>query len=461
MTSIKVADSEVPEQQRTPGSALIRRTFATAAAPATAVPVAGAATPAAHAPAGRRPAQPPAEPDFGPSVQVFDPSTPVAQIQAALDAAAAEQVPAGFGTGRYAFLFKPGTYDVDVRLGSCTSVAGLGLSPGDVTINGAVRVEGQDQPGGGDSALTRFWRSAENLAVDGSVASWSDAVRNQVRAGVEGSPARSFPDPPTALPTSPLSPLSPLSREKPYLYVDGGGAYRVFLPGLRHDGAGAARADGPAPGSSVPVERFFVAKPTDSVRTINKALSQGKHLLLTPGTYELTDTIRVKWAGTVVLGLGRATLNPQRGVVAMAVATARGVRIAGLLFDAGPVNSRALLEIGARRGGRTDPRDPTSVQDVFFRVGGAGAGKATTALVVNADDVLLDRVWAWRADHGTGVGRTVDTAETGVVVNGDNVLATGLFVEHFQKDDVVWNGDGGRTIMFRNELPYDPPDQAA
>ena len=110
MTSIKVADSEVPEQQRTPGRAPVRRPFATAAAPATAVPVAGAATPAAgHAPAGRRPAQPPAEPDFGPNVQVFDPATPVARIQAALDAAAAEQVPAEFGTGRYAFLFKPGT----------------------------------------------------------------------------------------------------------------------------------------------------------------------------------------------------------------------------------------------------------------------------------------------------------------------------------------------------------------
>ena len=210
-------------------------------------------------------------------------------------------------------------------------MAGLGLSPDDVTINGAVRVEGQDRPGGGDSALTDFWRSAENLAVepadgggpvggragaplrrvhirgqlfifpreggfssggfiagsavdgqvvnasqqqwltrDSSVADWSDAVWNQVFAGVEGSPAQSFPDPPTRLPTGPLS------REKPYLYVDGGGAYRVFLPGLRHDGAGATWADGPTPGSSVPLERFFVAKPTDSVRTINKALVTGQ-----------------------------------------------------------------------------------------------------------------------------------------------------------------------------------------
>jgi hypothetical protein len=150
---------------------LSRRSFVAVAALATAVPVAGAATPAAAlgtaglgSTAGGRPAVP-AEPDFGPNVTVFDPGTPAADIQAALDAAAAEQVPAEFGTGRYAFLFKPGTYDVDAQLGYYTSIAGLGLSPDDVTINGAVRVEGQPQPGGGDSALTNFWRSAENLAV--------------------------------------------------------------------------------------------------------------------------------------------------------------------------------------------------------------------------------------------------------------------------------------------------------
>jgi hypothetical protein len=518
----RAADSELPEPKRRPepkpegGGGLSRRSFVAAAALATAVPVAGAVTPAVAQSPGGRP-QTAAEPDFGPNVRIFSPDTPTADIQAALDAAALEQVPAEFGTGRYAFFFKPGTYDLDAQLGYYTSVAGLGLHPDDVTINGAVRVEGQDQPGGGDSALTNFWRSAENLAVvptggvdwwavsqaaplrrvhirgqlflfprkggfssggyiadsvvdgqvinasqqqwltrDSTVGSWSNGVWNQVFAGVEGAPAQSFPSPPyTTLPTSPLS------REKPFLYVDASGGYRVFLPALRRDGVGTTWSGGTAPGSSVPIDRFFIAKPGDSARTINKALSHGKHLLLTPGIYRLTDTIRVKWAGTVVLGLGYATLTPVGGVVPMTVDDARGVRIAGLLFDAGPVNSRVLLEIGGREGGRTDPRDPATVQDVFFRIGGAGAGRATTALIVNSDDVLLDHIWAWRADHGAGVGWTVNTAETGVVVNGDNVLATGLFVEHFQKYNVIWNGDRGRTIMFQNELPYDPPNQAA
>jgi hypothetical protein len=46
-------------------------------------------------------------------------------------------------------------------------------------------------------------------------------------------------------------------------------------------------------------------------------------------------------------------------------------------------------------------------------------------------------------------------------VNGDDVIATGLFAEHFQKYDVIWNGENGKTIMFQNEMPYDPPNQAA
>src|SRR5262249_1668662 len=56
---------------------------------------------------------------------------------------------------------------------------------------------------------------------------------------------------------------------------------------------------------------------------------------------------------------------------------------------------------------------------------------------------------------------TSNTANNGVIVNGDNVTATGFFVEHFQQYNVLWNGEVGKTIMFQNELPYDPPNQAA
>ena len=117
-----------------------------------------------------------------------------------------------------------------------------------------------------------------------------------------------------------------------------------------------------------------------------------------------------------------------------------------------------LLQIGTRQGRHAcGPSNPTALQDVFFRIGGAAAGKATVSLEVNSDNTILDDVWAWRADHGNGVGWTVNTADTGVVVNGDRVTAYGLFVEHYQKNEVIWNGDDGRVVFFQNEMPYDPP----
>ena len=531
MSSFRAADSElpdaVPQLAEAGRSGLSRRAFAAAALATTAVPLAvavagpasaAAATAATPASKPAKPPKVPPTPDFGPNVQVFDPSTPAATIQAAVDAAAAQQVPAEFGTGRFAFFFKPGTYDADIQLGYYTSVAGLGLSPDDVTINGEVRVEGQQQPDGSFNGLTNFWRSVENLAIvptgginwfavsqaapirrvhvkgslflfprqggytsggfiadtvvdsqvinasqqqwltrDSQVGSWSNAVWNQVFAGVVGAPAQSFPNPPyTTLPTSPKS------REKPFLAVDAKGRWQVVAPRLRHNALGTTWNGGaPTAARTIAIDKFFIAKPTDSVHAINRALDQGQHLLFTPGIYHLDATIRVKNAETIVLGIGFPTLSPVGGVVPMTVASTKGVQIAGLLFDAGPDNSPVLLQVGDKRGGWSDAGDPTSVQDVFFRVGGAGPGKATTALVVNADNVLLDHIWAWRADHGSGVGWTVNTADTGVIVNGDKVQATGLFVEHFQKYNVIWNGDHGSTIMFQNELPYDPPNQAA
>ena len=161
------------------------------------------------------------------------------------------------------------------------------------------------------------------------------------------------------------------------------------------------------------------------------------------------------------MGLGMATLTAQDGVVPMRVDDADGVDISGLIFDAGPETSPVLLDFGHGGHGKRDPANPGALQDVFFRIGGPHAGSATTSLLVDQDDTILDDIWAWRADHGNGVGWTVNTADTGVRVNGDNVTATGLFVEHYQKYEVFWAGENGKTIMFQNEMPYDPPEPGA
>ena len=301
----------------------------------------------------------------------------------------------------------------------------------------------------------------QGLVRNSDLDGWSNGVWNQVFAGTVGAPAQSF-GVPGAQPYTTL-PTTSVSADAPYLYTDSSGSYRVMVPAVKHNSVGTSWAGGATAGNSQPLANFFVATPQTSVGAINLALLAGKDLLLTPGVYRLDRPIVISRPDTVVLGLGFATLNPQRGTEAMVVQDVTGTRITGIIFDAGPVNSPVLLQVGThvglpRRGTATDP---TVIQDVFFRIGGAGAGKATTSVVVNTAQVVLDDIWAWRADHGTGVGWTTNTADHGLVVNGANVSAFGLFVEHYQKTEVIWNGQGGSTVFFQNEMPYDPPSQAA
>ncbi len=105
----------------------------------------------------------PATPNFGPNVYVFDPTMSSSSIQSTLDSVFNQQQTNQFGTNRYAFLFKPGTYNVDVNLGFYTQALGLGLFPDDVTITGgAVHVSAAWMQG---NATQNFWRGAENMAV--------------------------------------------------------------------------------------------------------------------------------------------------------------------------------------------------------------------------------------------------------------------------------------------------------
>ncbi|MER5914113.1 RICIN domain-containing protein [Streptomyces sp. NPDC001982] len=450
--------------------------------------------------------------DLGPNVAVFDPSMSSSTIQSRLNSIFQQQETNQFGSQRYAVMFKPGTYSADVNVGFYTQVLGLGLTPDAVTVNGKVHAEADWFNG---NATQNFWRGAENLSVnptggsdrwavsqaaayrrmhlrgnlalddggwssgglladskiDGQVnsgsqqqwltrnsqlGSWTGSNWNMVFVGSQGVPATSFPSPPYTTVAQ-----SPVTREKPFLYVDGSGNYQVFVPALRTNSTGTSWASGNPAGSSLPLSQFYVVKPGATAAQINSALAAGQNLLVTPGVYHLNQTLKVTRPDTVVLGLGLATFVPDNGVTAMTVADVDGVKIAGVLFDAGTTNSPSLLEVGPTGSSASHAANPTSLHDVYFRVGGAGVGKATTSLVVNSDNVIGDHMWIWRADHGSGVGWTSNTADTGLIVNGDDVTMYGLFVEHYQKTQTVWNGNGGRTYFFQNEMPYDPPNQAA
>jgi hypothetical protein len=456
-----------------------------------------------------------AAPDFGPNVLIFDPS--MTNIQSQIDAVFSKQERSQFGSNRYAYLFKPGKYELDVQMGFYMQVLGLGRSPDEVTITGAVRSKARWMAN--SNATCNFWRCAENLSVvptqdrniniwavsqatalrrvhvrgalnlwdggwssggfiadckiDGQVnsgsqqqwfsrnaewGSWKGGSWNMVFVGTVEPPAGHWPESPYT-----VIEKTPVIREKPYLFIDERGDYFVMVPALATTGTrGTTWSAGPTSGTPVPMDQFYLAHPgADNAAGINAALSQGKNLLFTPGLYHLENSIRVTRRGAIVLGLGYPTLQPVNGTPALVLSDVDGVKVGGLLIEAGAVNSETLLQVGDAGSPVSHAADPVFLWDIFCRAGGAQAGKTTCMVTLNCNDVVGDNFWLWRADHGRGAGWTSNPNKNGLIVNGNNVTLYGLFVEHSQEYQTIWNGNGGRVYFYQSEMPYDPPSQEA
>lgn len=479
---------------------------------------------------------------LGPNVYVFTPSMSVSSILSTLNTISNAQVSNQFGNQRYAILFEPGTYGsasdpLVFTVGYYESVAGLGRSPSQVVINGAINSYNQCTDGNQSEcyATTNFWRSVSNLTInvtgmtgcfngtdvwavsqaaplrrvdingnltlmdycdgspdwasggfiadsefsggtvtngsqqqffvrDSDIDSWSNGVWNQVFCGDPGAPAQSFSsDSGDSGGTEPYTTLStcPVTENEPYLYLDSSGNYNVFVPSVQTATSGPSWAGGNTPGTSLSLNTFYVVNSSSTVADINAALAAGDNLLFTPGVYQYAQTIDVTNPNTKIIGLGFPTLIPAAGNITMSVADAGGVNISGMIFDAGPTQSSSLLQIGTEGSTANNAANPVSVDDVFFRVGGAETGTVATALVDNSNNSILDDLWIWRADHGAGAGSwTSDQSATGLVVNGNDVEATGLAVEHFQQYETIWNGQSGTEVFFQNENPYEVPSQS-
>ena len=460
--------------------------------------------------------------NFGPNVLILDPS--MTNIQAQVDAIFTTQQTNQFGQQRYAIFFKPGAYSANVQVGFYTTVHGLGSIPDDVTITGGVNVTATWNTGNATQNFWRgienlavvptvwsnsamfatsqatwlrrchykgylqlfdFTASGVNFSSGGFVAdtivdndvisgsqqqyltrntqwsNWFGAVWNMVFVGDTNPPSGTWPAPQFTVVAN-----TPVIREKPYLTIDSSNNYSVVVPALKQNSKGpswnATTTLGTAP-TTIPISRFYVAKAAnDNAETLNLALQRGRHLLLTPGVYNLTQPIVVRNANTVVFGIGLATLAPTQGTPAIIVADVPGVTIAGILFDAGASNSPNLLQIGDVNVSYVDhSANPTALFDISCRVGGAApTAETTSCIVINSKNVIIDNAWIWRADHGDPTGWTINPATNGIIVNSDNVTAYGLFVEHFEGFQTLWNGNGGSVFLYQSECPYDVPSQA-
>ena len=451
--------------------------------------------------------------DFGDRVRIYDPSMPMATIQSELTSIFSGLEDDQFSTDRYALMFKPGAYNLEVRVGYYTQVLGLGRVPDDVAITGSVRVTAEWF---GGNATHNFWRAAENISVNptqnrtnvwavsqgaalrrmhilGALAlsaggwssggfladtkvdgaaqsgsqqqwfsrsdefgSWQGGVWNMVFVGSVNAPTAPWPaNPNTVVDTAPVL------REKPFLFLDEKGEFSVMVPDLKTNARGTSWAGG-AQGAVLTTGYFYLARPEkDTAASMNAALNSGRNLLLTPGIYHLEDSIKVTRPESIVLGIGLATLVPDKGTPAMQIADVDGVKLGGVMFDAGALSSPTLLEVGTAGSSADHSANPTSLYDVFCRIGGGSPGTATSCVTINSKHVIGDNFWLWRADHGSGVGWDANRSNSGLYVNGDNVTIYGLAVEHFQQYQTIWNGNGGRVYFYQSELPYDPPNQAA
>ncbi len=457
---------------------------------------------------------------FGENTCVYAPTDDPAKIQEELDAfynktdgtkeGAQGRARGEFTEERFAALFKPGDYNLNINIGYYTALSGLGLSPDDVTVSKI----SADAP----ISLCNFWRTVENLTVNGnmlwsvsqatslrrvhvkgdmklsgsgstsggfladtkvdgtvnsgsqqqwfsrnaSFGNWSGCVWNTAFVGVDGN----------RIPQNVWSGTSNnytniensgAVREKPFLTYDSVLGYRVFVPDADDNTRGVSWSE--TKGEYLSLDKFYVARSDrDTAATINAALAEGKNLILTAGVYELDAPIKIENANTVVLGLGLATLRPtdDNADTLMRIADTDNICIGGVLFDAGK-RTETLLEVGEKDCNKDHSSKPSVLADLFFRVGGAKEADTSVdaCVIINSNNVIGDNFWIWRADHWDGVGWNNNVADTGIIVNGDNATFYGLFVEHFQKYQTVWNGNGGTTYFYQSELPYDVPNAAS
>jgi hypothetical protein len=258
---------------------------------------------------------------------------------------------------------------------------------------------------------------------------------------------------------------SPVIAEKPYITFSNG-LYYLQIPNVEKDKSGNTTDYSKT--TSVDFTHVYVASYKDSAVTINAQIDSGNHVILTPGIYKnLNGSIVVSKPNTVILGIGFPTLIANNGNPCIVVNdNVGGVRISGILLQAGSHSTHALLQWGLSPNANPNI-DYGFLYDCFARVGGPAdpSINPTTADImvqINSANVVCDNLWLWRADHWSTVNgedhsvvNSQNPCKTAIQVNGDNIVAYGLACEHTLEDLTQWYGNKGKVYFYQSEFPYD------
>lgn len=220
-----------------------------------------------------------------------------------------------------------------------------------------------------------FMRSSRGGTVDVPV--W-----NGVFAAVSGAPAaRCGEVNGTASSKSTISvePNVPLIAEKPYVTsMDAGKTFKLIVPAVQENTSpGVAWTSTGFPNAkSVDFSSVYVTSPTDTSEIINSKLKSGLNVVVSPGIYTLTSSLALNFENQVLLGLGLATLiAPSNGDPCVTIGDVAGVRVAGLLLEAGHWETKgAMLQVGTSGAFVGSKSNPVVISDVFARVGGPSTG---------------------------------------------------------------------------------------
>ncbi len=342
------------------------------------------------------------------------------------------------------------------------------------TSNSAVTMGSQQQ----------FFVRNSNVTSAGSKPPFSNGVWNQVFVGTIGAPASNCGNCPgqTNSPKCPLTncngclpsctqgdtgnpyttiQATPIIAEKPYIVFGHlPGKFELAIPPAENNKIGTSLDNPAVVPTYVDFVNVYVATANDTAATINAQIALGNHIILTPGIYNLTDTININQQGLVLLGIGFPTLISTTGKPCILV-SAQNVRVGGVLLQAGPSTpaTPTLLQWGTTR---TDGQNGF-LYDCFTRTGRfqnnpvEPSNPATLMVHIISNSVVCDNLWLWRADHDTQglVKNQNNYCKTAFLVDGDHVTAYGLAGEHTLGDITMWNGNYGECYFYQAEFPYD------